>query len=294
MKRLLGIYREPECSPGRHRSNDTLLLDAVAADLRERGARVTLIAPDWSGPSTALGASPADGELIFSMCQGAGALQQLREWEIGGAAIVNSPRAALNTYRDRLPGILQRAGIPYPRTVVVSTAAETEVSWPLPIDAAAGVWLKRGDMHASVSADVQRIGSVEQFRDGLADFRSRGVARAAVQEHRAGTEIKFYGVTGEEFFHWFVTRGSAGGAAIDVAALRGLAQRAADAAGLDVYGGDIIVEPSGLLTVIDLNDWPSFAPCRAAAAAAIADNLMRRAHGVWNPGLVPSANQSAV
>jgi hypothetical protein len=56
----------------------------------------------------------------------------------------------------------------------------------------------------------------------------------------------------------------------------------------------MILEPTGELTVIDLNDWPSFAPCRAAAAAAIADNLMRRAHGVWNAGLVPSADQSAV
>jgi hypothetical protein len=293
MKQLLGIYREPECSPGRHRSNDTLLLDAIAADLRDRGARVTLIAPDWNGPSAALTANAADAELIFSMCQGAAALQRLREWEIAGAAIVNSPRAALNTYRDQLPGILQRAGLPYPRTVVVSTAADADVRWPLPIDPATGVWLKRGDMHASVSADVQRIGSLEQFRDGLADFRSRGIARAAVQEHRAGTEIKFYGVTGGAFFHWFVTSGSAS-AAVDGAALRGVAQRAANAAGLDVYGGDIIVEPSGLLTVIDLNDWPSFAPCRAAAAAAIADNLMRRAHGVWNAGLVPSADQSAV
>src|SRR4051812_6080612 len=293
MKRLLGIYREPECSPGRHRSNDTLLLDAIAADLRKRGARVTLMAPDWSGPSTAVRASAADADLIFSMCQGAAALRLLREWEIAGVDIVNSPRAALNTYRDQLPAILQNAGLPYPRTVVVSTAPEGDGGWPAPIDPAVGVWLKRGDMHASVSADVQRIGSVEQLRDGLADFRSRGIARAAVQEHRAGTEIKFYGVAGEEFFHWFVTKGSAG-AAIDAAALRGVAQRAADAAGLDVYGGDIIVEPSGLLTVIDLNDWPSFAPCRAAAAAAIADNLMRRAHGVWNPGLVPSANESAV
>ena len=65
MKQLLGIYREPECSPGRHRSNDTLLLDAIAADLRDRGARVTLIAPDWNGPSAALTANAADAELIF-------------------------------------------------------------------------------------------------------------------------------------------------------------------------------------------------------------------------------------
>jgi hypothetical protein len=216
----------------------------------------------------------------------------LREWEIAGAEIVNSPRAALNTYRDRLPAMLDAAGIRYPRTILVRTTAGDR-RWPLEIDSACGIWLKRGDMHASISSDVQQVRSASEYRAGLAGFLARGIGRAVVQEHRDGTEIKFYGVAGGLFFHWFVTSGSAS-AAVDPEALRDLAERAAGAAGLEIYGGDIIVEPSGQLTLIDLNDWPSFAPCRAAAAAAIADYLTRRAHGVWNPGLVPSANESAV
>ena len=47
-------------------------------------------------------------------------------------------------------------------------------------------------------------------------------------------------------------------------ALRRLGEDAAAAAGLDVFGGDVIVGSSGELTLIDLNDWPSFAPCRDA------------------------------
>jgi hypothetical protein len=286
MTRLLGISREPECSPGRHRSNDTRLLDAIAASLRARGATVTLVAPDLLD-------SRPDAALIFSMCQGAAALRVLRDWELAGADIVNSPRAALNTYRDRLPAILDAAGVRYPRTILVSTAGDGDRRPPLEIGSADGIWLKRGDMHASISSDVQRVRSVGEYRAGLAGLFARGIGRAAVQAHRDGTEIKFYGVAGRRFFHWFVTSGSPD-AAIDPEALRDLAERAAAAAGLEVYGGDIILEPSGQLTLIDLNDWPSFAPCRAAAAAAIADYLTRRAHGVWNPGLVPSANESAV
>jgi hypothetical protein len=286
VKRLLGIYREPECSPGRHRSNDTLLLDAIAAGLRARGTIVTLVAPEPFD-------SRPDAALIFSMCQGAAALQVLRDWELAGADIVNSPRAALNTYRDRLPAILDSAGIRYPRTILVSTAVEGTRRLPVEIDGASGIWLKRGDMHASISSDVQRIRSASEYWAGLAGLSARGIGRAAVQEHRHGTEIKFYGVAGSLFFHWFVTSGSAA-AAVDAEALRDLAERAAAAVGLDVYGGDVIAEPGGQLTLIDLNDWPSFAPCRAPAAAAIADYLTRRAHGVWNPGLVPSANESAV
>ena len=57
---------------------------------------------------------------------------------------------------------------------------------------------------------------------------------------------------------------------------------------------DVIVASTGDLTLIDLNDWPSFAPCREAAADAIADYLARRVHAAWNPGLVSSANQSAL
>ena len=50
------------------------------------------------------------------------------------------------------------------------------------------------------------------------------------------------------------------------------------AAGLDVFGGDVIVSSRGELTLIDLNDWPSFAPCRERAAYAIADFIIKRVH----------------
>ena len=60
----------------------------------------------------------------------------------------------------------------------------------------------------------------------------------------------------------------------DIAALG----EAAAAAGLDVFGGDVIVSPAGELTLIDLNDWPSFAPCRERAAYAIADFITKRVH----------------
>ena len=39
MIRFLGIYREPICSPGRHRENDTVILELVADALE---ASVTL------------------------------------------------------------------------------------------------------------------------------------------------------------------------------------------------------------------------------------------------------------
>jgi len=292
--RLLGLYREKEYSPGRHQSNDTLLLETVADRMRARGCHVDLATIDHR----------PDAAVIFSMCQGRAALERLLAWERDGAQIVNSPRAALNTYRDRLAGLMAQAGVPFPETELVSTNGHGRLRDPEGValhqnrESVArhgdrGFWLKRGDVHASVTSDVQWIDSPEALAAGCAEFRSRGIVSAAVQAHRAGDEIKFYGVAGGAFFHWFYS-GTPHGYTFDRAALARLASRAAQAARLEIFGGDIIVSASGGLTLIDLNDWPSFAPCRETAADAIADYLARRAHAAWNPGLVSSANQSAL
>jgi glutathione synthase/RimK-type ligase-like ATP-grasp enzyme len=280
--RLLGIYREKECSPGRHQSNDAQLLEAVATNLRAHGFSIELTTLEQARTRR------AGAALVFSMCQGRPALELLAGWE-RGVQIVNSPRAARNTHRDRLPDLMQRAGVPFPATQIVPTTGAVRLGAAVED----GLWLKRGDVHASVSADVQRVDSLEAFEAGRAEFVSRGIGAAAVQAHRSGDEIKFYGVAGSEFFHWFYS-GPSSGYVFDPAALPRLAARAAAAAGLDIYGGDVIVSPAGDLTLIDLNDWPSFAPCRERAADAIADSLTRRVHAAWNPDLVESANESAL
>src|SRR5437660_495086 len=147
--RLAGLYREKEYSPGRHQSNDTLLLDAVVERVRARGFDVALGTIDRR----------PDASLIFSMCQGRVALERLLGWERDGAQIVNSPRAALNTYRDRLAGVMARAGVPFPETELVSTNGDGPFLNRDPERVARqrsdrGFWLKRGDVHASVSRDV--------------------------------------------------------------------------------------------------------------------------------------------
>jgi len=187
---------------------------------------------------------------------------------------MNSPRGALNTHRDRLPALMIEARLPFPQTNLVATDAPPDLHG---LDLEEGIWLKRGDVHASVTADVQWIDSRERLEAGLADFARREIKLAALQAHRAGDEIKFYGVAGGAFFHWFYS-GNALKHPFDSARLQELGNAAAAAAGLDVYGGDVIVSSRGELTLIDLNDWPSFAPCRERAAYAIADFITKRVH----------------
>lgn len=268
MKRLLGLYRERQYSPGRHLSNDVQLLDQIAHRLRERDFAVELLTLDEAGPRR------RDAEIIFSMCQGKSSLENLADWESQGAKIINSPRAALNTHRDRLPALMVQAGVSFPQTQLIRTNERVDLG---PLDLNGGIWLKRGDVHASVTADVQWVDSVERLDAGVADFAGRGIDLAALQAHRAGDEIKFYGVATGGFFHWFYS-GEARKYPFDFASLEHLVSQAATAAGLDIFGGDVIVSPAGELTLIDLNDWPSFAPCRERASYAIADFITRRVH----------------
>jgi glutathione synthase/RimK-type ligase-like ATP-grasp enzyme len=268
MKRLLGLYREKQYSPGRHQSNDVLLLDQIAHRLREREFAVDLLTLGEANNHR------SDTAIVFSMCQGRSALERLAEWERDGAKIINSPRAALNTHRDRLPALMVEAGVSFPQTHLVGTKGSVDLH---ALDLDGGIWLKRGDVHASVTADVQWVDSRERLDAGLAEFSRRGIDMAAVQAHRAGDEIKFYGVAGSAFFHWFYS-GEARKYPFNFSHLETLANRAATAAGLDIFGGDVIVSTSGELTLIDLNDWPSFAPCRERASYAIADFITRRVH----------------
>jgi hypothetical protein len=268
MKRLLGLYRERRYSPGRHLSNDVLLLDQIAHRLRERDFSVDLLTLAEAESCR------ADAAIIFSMCQGKSALEELADWEREGAEIINSPQAALNTHRDRLSRLMVKAGVSFPQTRLVGTKERGD--WGS-LDLNGGIWLKRGDVHASVTADVQWVDSAERLDAGMADFAGRGIDLAALQTHRAGDEIKFYGV-GTGFFHWFYS-GEARKYPFDLVALENLAHQAATAAGLHIFGGDLIVSSTGELTLIDLNDWPSFAPCRERASYAIADFITKRVHG---------------
>jgi hypothetical protein len=101
-----------------------------------------------------------------------------------------------------------------------------------------------------------------------------------VQRHAEGREVKFYAVRGGRFFRCYPQgEFTVGGA--DLVRLQSLAEVASRATALDVLGGDVIVGANGELTLIDVNDWPSFAPCRDEGSAAIADFIEEQVHGTY-------------
>src|SRR5258706_16414760 len=93
---FLGIYREPEYSPGRHMSNDAKILRLVGLALERLGLEAKLATLEearslWK-----------EADLIFSMCQGPKAVAELTQWKKEGAFILNDPEASRRTYRDNL------------------------------------------------------------------------------------------------------------------------------------------------------------------------------------------------
>ncbi len=94
------------------------------------------------------------------------------------------------------------------------------------------------------------------------------MSRVALQAHVPGPIVKFYAVADGRFFSWYAADGSS--FAVSEESLRRLVFAAARAVGLEVFGGDVAFPTPDGPVLIDLNDWPSFAPVRAAAATAIA------------------------
>lgn len=271
MKRLVALYRNPTYSPAMHRRNDTAILDATLDELEHRGWGVTRSAEG----DVAAGRLPA-ADLYVNMCQGPAASERLLTLVPPEALAINPPHSVLNCHRHKLVTHMAASGLPFPRTHIVSTAQPQAV---LPLvhqlnGDGRPVWVKRGDVHAETSADV--VATKESgVTDAIAGFARRGVARVALQAHVPGPIVKFYALADGRFFSWYAADPST----VDISeeSLKALVFAAARAVGLEVFGGDVAFPAPDAPVLIDLNDWPSFAPVRAAAAAAIASYIDEKA-----------------
>jgi hypothetical protein len=268
LRDLVAVYRRSSYSPQQHRSNDTAILAATAAELARRGWRVT----DTSEEEVERGRLPAAG-LYLNMCQGSLASEQLMPLEADGALVVNRPTSVLNCHRHRLVKRMAESGLAFPRTLIQASSAPP----PSPEALAAfapdheKVWIKRGDVHAERREDVVAT-TAGALAETLGAFAERGIPWVAVQQHVPGPVVKFYGVTGGDFFRWYGADAGFGRErpAVDEERLKALAFAAAGLLGLEVFGGDVAVPAPERPVLIDINDWPSFAPFREEAARAIA------------------------
>jgi glutathione synthase/RimK-type ligase-like ATP-grasp enzyme len=259
--RALGIYREPEFSPGKVEA-DAAILDAVLSELKREGVEVNAI-----DSGTFVSGPPQRPDLVLPMCQGPRALKRLAEVEQAGAIAINSALSIRNCYRDLLAAGLESAGVPTPPGALVPTDEPLDVRKLAGLDLSAGVFVKRGDLHALAPEDVQRAADRTEVESILADFTRRGIRFAYLQQEVIGRVVKFYGVSGGSHFSVHTE-----GEEVPEAAVRELSEAAAAAAGalgLQAWGGDVVLS-GDRFAIIDFNDWPSYSRVRGPAARAIA------------------------
>ena len=263
--RALGIYREPEFSPGKVEA-DAAILDATLSELKREG--VEIVAIDAVGFATA---AAIRADIVLPMCQGPRALKRLAEVEQAGAVAINSALSIRNCYRDLLAPGLERAGVPTPPGALVEADEPLDARKLAGLDLSAGVFVKRGDLHALAPEDVQRAADRAEVESILADFVRRGIRFAYLQQEVVGRVVKFYGVSGVSYF-----TAHSEDEEVAEAALRALSEAALAAAaalGLEAWGGDAVLS-GDRFAIIDFNDWPSYSRVRRPAARAIARRAM--------------------
>jgi hypothetical protein len=266
-KTCLGVFRERAHSPGRI-DDDAAIMKSVGDALADRGFSVKLVM------ANAFTETPCAN--IFAMCEQGAILDRLAAMEKAGSIVVNSAAAIRNTYRHRMVELFAQHHIAAP----VSWIVATDTDKPRPADCA---WVKRYDFHATQPDDVMYAASDAGWRETLRRFSRRGIPFVVAQEHVAGDLVKFYGVRNgaaaieDNWFQWFYHRDKGMlGHSFDTARLRDAAFEAAATLGLEVFGGDAIIQAIGEPMIIDLNAWPSYALYRDRAAQAIADHLAER------------------
>ena len=200
---------------------------------------------------------------------------------VDGLPGLNTPVGVMNCVRSKMTSLLMEDGIPMPKSKIVESI-DGLGDWDI-----YPCWLKRGNACAQQKEDTCYVETREEAEKVLQSFDKRNISPVVLNEHLKGDLVKFYGVEGTDFFYWFypskcghrskfgleVINGDAQGIPFVVEDLKKTADRAATVLETPIYGGDCIIAEDGSFRIIDFNDWPSFAPCRDAAAYYIAKRL---------------------
>lgn len=271
---IAGVMRAGAYSPN-HIGNDAAIFNAAAEQLRKRGCVVNIYSEEQFRDQD------IKEPVVLNMCREQASIAKLQALEEEGRLVINSGFGIENCTRERMTRILLGNKIPYPESLIVNT--NENVVDELRAAGFSSCWIKRGDFHAMHKEDVSYCRHPEEAQEVLHEYFYRGIKRAVINRHLVGDLIKFYGVSGQPFFHWFypfdeghskygleAINGKSRGLHFDEQYLRDMCQQAGDILDVKIYGGDCIVDPDGTIRIIDFNDWPSFAPCRNEAAPYIA------------------------
>lgn len=278
MKKVLGIRRSPQFSPN-HTGNDSKIFSLTVDEIEKKGYKVRQMTEEEFFHEEDI-----DEEIIFTMLRLPENVNKLKKFEQEGRRIINSAQGIENCFRANMTDLLLKNNISHPRSQILSTKDDAESTF----NELGGknIWIKRGDFHTVHKEDIAFCRTYEEVKSILKEYAVRGIPNVVLSEHLQGDLVKFYAVKGTPFFHWFYpfdTDHLMMGAQdtertryfeFAESELRRIAGEAVEVLDVDIYGGDAIISNTGEIRLIDVNDWPSFAPCRDEASKYIADVIV--------------------
>ena len=271
--KIAAIARNPRNSPGMQQK-DRAILCSVARIISSNGHSVQMLTEEeYAHDNTRY-------DVIIQMSRTPHTLEKLSRAQESGTTVINTPQAVHNCSRGTFTALLQGAGIPQPPyTIQQSSDAAPSDGYPL--------WIKRSEGWSEHPADVSFAATPAEAAQALAHLQSRGIGEVVISRHIQGDIIKFYGIGGEFFrvcrpnpddtkFGLEKINGTPQHYPIDNRRLHATALAAARCIGVEIFGGDAIITPEGDISIIDLNDFPSFSAVRDDAAQAIYDLITRK------------------
>lgn len=267
--KIVTIARNPENSPNMT-TNDAAILESITKELNKMGADVVGIEEDEDIPS--------DTDVICHMSRTTKVLDKLKEAENKGIKVINSPSSVNNCSRIEFMRILEQCNIPQPTYCIIEKNEDFNVlQFP--------AWIKRGNGWSCHKDDVCYVTSIDEAVWAFENMKQRGITSCVYTQHCIGDIIKFYGI-GDSYFTYSYPKadstkfglekinGEARHYTFDIDKMRNIVTKAAKAIGLQIYGGDCIVDADGRIYLIDLNDFPSFSSVRDEAAKEISNLII--------------------
>lgn len=289
MRRALFIYRAPEYSPN-NRQKDAAILEAVAARFMKH--------PEIRADFCTEDDLPLDldaFDVILHMARRLATLIRLEKLE--HAVVINAPRGVRNVAKSRelTLMLLDAAGVQVPDWWAYEPEEDEMFMCNPQLCRLLPGWVKAMRPDGAQSADVTYVSTPLQADRRIIELAAQQVPDIVVTRHVEGDLIKCYCVcTKEPFIDWFYPQETGyskfGGEAeshnsalsyvpLNNDQLLTIADRISRQLGLEVFGFDAIVQPGTssneppVITVIDVNDWPSFSRCKEKAADAIVNML---------------------
>lgn len=241
-------------------AKDAAILESVSRELETLGAVIVNAEENFE----------EECDAVCHMSRSADTLKMLKKAEEKGATVINNPESVERCSRIVFMKMLQQAGVPQPPFRIIENAEELDtLQYP--------AWIKKAEGWSCHKDDVAYACNANEAKAILEQMNRRGIGRAIYSKHIEGDLIKFYAV-GHDWFHSCypepektkfgleALNGTPEHYPFDCGELKRIAAKAAEAIGVEIYGGDCIVDKAGNIYIIDINDFPSFsAACKEAA-----------------------------